>query len=236
MTNLIVQGCKIDWSCVPADSYLWKINSLREMEKCEFSRSVTFFVGENGSGKSTLLEAIALAYGFNPEGGTLNYRFSTHDSHSELGEHITLMKEPTKRKWGYFLRAESFYNVSSQEEAYFGPSSAGYHRKSHGEAFLSVFKGYCQSRGLYLLDEPESALSPQRQLALLRIIHEGVKVGGQFIIASHSPILMTYPGAEILSFDGGAVQSISYEDSSAYQLTKLVVEHPQEILRHLFKE
>lgn len=236
MTDLIIQGIKIDWSRVGVDSYLRGIRSLRGLEQLNFSSPVTCFVGENGSGKSTLLEAVALAYGFNPEGGSRNYQFSTYDSHSELGECLTLIKGLDRQKRGYFLRAESFYNVASQEEAYFGTQSAAYHRKSHGEAFLAVLDRHCKERGLYLLDEPESALSPQRQLSLLKLIDDGVKAGGQFILVTHSPILLAYPGASLLNFDGEGLTACAYEDTASYQVTKLMLDQPDRILHYLLED
>lgn len=236
MDNLIIQSLRIDWSKVATDSYLRGIKSLKNLDKLALTSPVTCFVGENGSGKSTLLEAIAVAYGFNPEGGSLNYRFSTYDSHSELGDCLALVKGSTGQKRGYFLRAESFYNVASQEEVYMGQHSAGYHRKSHGEAFLAVLEQQCRTKGLYLLDEPESALSPQRQLSLLSLIHEGVKAGGQFILATHSPLLLAYPEATLLTFDGEKLDTCSYEETSAYQVTKLMLDNPDQLLHHLLKE
>ena len=149
-------------------------------------------MGENGSGKSTLLEAIAIAYGFNPEGGTKNYSFSTYDSHSNLCESMRLLKGYRKAGWGYFLRAESFYNVATKEEEYadMAHPSRKYHQKSHGESFLSMAQSQLKPNGLYIFDEPEAALSPQRQLTLLMEIYECAKNGSQFIIVTHSPILL----------------------------------------------
>lgn len=199
---------------------------------------MTFFVGENGSGKSTLLEAIAVAYGFNPEGGTLNYSFSTYDSHSELHDAIRLVRSFNKAKWGYFLRAESFYNVATAEEEYTKIQGIPqhYHEKSHGESFLSVIQKNFDQNGLYILDEPEAALSPQRQLTLLLEISKCVKNDSQFIIVTHSPILLGYPNADILSFDDEKIQSISYEDTQSYQITKMFINDRRQILRHLFEE
>lgn len=236
MEEQIIQGFRINWSKIPSDSYLHRIGSLKQVEAFQLDSPVTCFVGENGSGKSTLLEAIAIAYGFNPEGGSLNYRFSTYDSHSELGGCLTLVKGLVSQKRGYFLRAESFYNVASQEEHYFGSQSARYHQQSHGEAFLALLSQQIKGRGLYLLDEPESALSPQRQLALLKLINEGVKAGSQFMIATHSPILLAYPEATLLSFDGERLEPCAYEDTSSYQVTKLFLERPDRLFHHLFEE
>jgi len=151
-----------------------------------FDKSITFFIGENSSGKSTLLEALAVAYDFNPEGGTKNYSFSTYDSHLRLHEAVRVSKGYRKVKWGYFLRAESFYNVATKEEEYADIShpSEKYHEKSHGESFLALAQNQLKPNGLYLFDEPEAALSPQRQLTLLMEIYSCAKHGSQFIIVT----------------------------------------------------
>ena len=169
MNDQFIHGVIFDWDRIDNDSYLKRIEAFKGVEKLDFNKAITFFVGENGSGKSTLLEALAVAHGFNPEGGTKNYIFSTHDTHSELCDAIRISKGYRKEKWGYFLRAESFYNVATQEEEYADLThpSAKYHEKSHGESFLELAQNNLHSNGLYLFDEPEAALSPQRQLTLL---------------------------------------------------------------------
>ena len=165
MSDLKILGLRIDWNKIDEGSYLRNIPALSSVESLEFRKPITFFVGENGSGKSTLIEAMAVQYGFNPEGGTKNYSFSTYDSHSELHDALTLVRSASKAQWGYFLRAESFYNVATQENEY--SKSGGvpqfYHSMSHGESFLAMAKENFKPNGLYLLDEPEAALSPQRQ-------------------------------------------------------------------------
>ena len=161
MNNQFIQRIGIDWDGIGRDSYLREIEALKGLEGLEFLRPVTFFVGENGSGKSTLLEAIAVAYGFNPEGGTRNYSFSTYDSHSELCEALKISRGYRKANWGYFLRAESFYNVATKEEEYADLThpSAKYHEKSHGESFLALAQNNQRPNGLYLFDEPEAPFS-----------------------------------------------------------------------------
>ena len=144
MNDQFIQGIIFDWNKIDDDSYLKQIEALKDVERLEFQNSINFFVGENGSGKSTLLEAIAIAYGFNPEGGTKNYVFSTHDTHSELCDAIRVVKGYRKEKWGYFLRAESFYNVATKEEEYGGIDSARYHERSHGEGFLALAQNNLQ--------------------------------------------------------------------------------------------
>ncbi len=236
--ELYLTGLQVKWDRIEQDSYLRKIAALNGLDELRFNSPVTFLVGENGSGKSTLLEAVAVAYGFNPEGGTLNYSFSTYDSHSELHNALRLVRSFNKAKWGYFLRAESFYNVASAEEEYTRIQGIPqhYHEKSHGESFLSVIQKNFGKNGLYFLDEPEAALSPQRQLTLLLEISKCVRNGSQFIIVTHSPILLGFPDAEILSFDDGEIHPISYEDTQSYQITKMFINDRRQILRHLLDE
>lgn len=236
MNEQFIRGIRFDWDEIARDSYLRKIEAFQGMERLDFNKPITFFVGENGSGKSTLLEAIAVAYGFNPEGGTKNYIFSTHDTHSELFDAIRVEKGYRKEKWGYFLRAESFYNVATQEEEYMGILSAGYHKRSHGESFLELAQRNLQANGLYLFDEPEAALSPQRQLTLLMQIYECAKEGAQFIIATHSPILLGIPKAEIYRFDKGRIHRCTYEETESYQVTEMFINNRQILLSRLLEE
>ena len=232
--DLLIKGLSINWSEIDEDSYLRKIDALKELNSLFFSKNITIFVGENGSGKSTLLEAIAIAYGFNPEGGTRNYNFSTYNSHSELCDAIRLYKGIKRSNWGYFLRAESFYNVATAEELYEGiDASKHYHQKSHGESFLQLVQNNFVGNSLYILDEPEAALSPQRQLTLLYEIQHCIEDGSQFIIVTHSPILLGMPNAEILSFDSGPIHKIEYEDTDSYKITKLFIENKEQLLNKL---
>ncbi len=238
MEQRFIQQVTIDWSNISEHSYLRKIPALQFEESIKFHKNITFFVGENGTGKSTLLEAIAVAEGFNPEGGTKNYNFSTYNSHSELHEAIRMYRSFMKPKYGYFLRAESFYNVASKEEEYadeWHPSQK-YHEKSHGESFLALAQNSFRPGGLYLLDEPEAALSPQRQLTLLIEISRLSKQGAQFIIASHSPILLGIPDAQILSFDDGVIHECEYEDTESYQVTEMFINNREYFLGRLLRE
>ena len=238
MEQRFIQQVTIDWSKISSDSYLRKIPALQFEKSIKFNKNITFFVGENGTGKSTLLEAIAVAEGFNPEGGTKNYNFSTYNSHSELHEAIRMYRSYIKPKYGYFLRAESFYNVASKEEEYadaWHPSEK-YHEKSHGESFLALAQNSFRPNGLYLLDEPEAALSPQRQLTLLIEISRLSKQGAQFIIASHSPILLGIPDAQILSFDDGVIHACEYEDTESYQVTEMFINNREYFLGRLLTE
>ncbi len=235
MNELFVQGFTVEWSEIEANSYLWDIPTIGGLSELQFRRPVTFMVGENGSGKSTLLEAMAIAAGFNPEGGTKNYAFSTYASHSELYRAMRLVRGCRLPEWGYFLRAESFYNVATQEEAYTGPGrpSEKYHEKSHGESFLAVAQKHFRERSLYFMDEPEAALSAQRQLTLLVDIYNCAAAGSQFFIATHSPILLGLPGAEILAFNEDGLQPCAYEETEAYQVTEMFINNRRQLLRHL---
>lgn len=238
MDSKFIQSIWIEWDKIPEHSYLRRIKALDFSEKLSFHKNITFFVGENGTGKSTLLEAIAVAYGFNPEGGSLNYRFSTYDSHSELYHALKMSRGFQKPVYSYFLRAESFYNVASKEEEYSDIShpSKKYHEKSHGESFLALVQESFRPGGLYLLDEPEAALSPQRQLTLLIEINKLAKQGAQFIIASHSPILLGIPDAQILSFDDGRIHECDYLETESYQVTEMFINNREYLLTRLLME
>lgn len=230
-----------------ANSYLNSlpaVNWLKE-HRLMLDTPVTFLVGENGSGKSTLLEAIAVSCGFNAEGGTRNFTFSTRATHSELGEYITVAKRRYPRD-GFFLRAESFYNVATNidemdEEPSFSPrlidsyGGVSLHSQSHGESFLALVQNRFGGEGLYLLDEPEAALSPTRQLTLLGEMHQLVERDSQFIIATHSPILMAYPGARIYELSENGIASVEYRETEHYQLTRRFLENPERMLRYLLE-
>lgn len=238
MNEQFIQRLSIDWNKIEQSSYLRKIEAIKDLEDLVFEKPITFFVGENGSGKSTLLEALAVAYGFNPEGGTKNYSFSTYDSHSQLYEAIRVSKGFRKAKWGYFLRAESFYNVATKEEEYadIAHPSEKYHEKSHGESFLALAQNQLRPDGLYLFDEPEAALSPQRQLTLLMEICSCAKQGSQFIIVTHSPILLGIPDAQIVSFDDGTVHNCEYEETESYKVTEMFINNRELLLGRLLSE
>jgi len=230
MNTNFIKSIHIDWDRVDEYSYIRDIEALKNLDSLQFTEPVTFFVGENGSGKSTLLEAIAISSGFNPEGGTRNYNFSTYDSFSELHEAVRLSRGVRRPAWGYFLRAESFYNVATKSMDY---KTEEYHEMSHGEGFLYVAQHHFQPNGLYILDEPEAALSPQRQLTLLLEIHNCVMEGSQFIVVTHSPILLGMPDSQILSFDGGTIHPCEYEDTDSYQITKMFLDNREQLLNQL---
>lgn len=214
------------------------IKYLSEEKYLFFDSDVTFFVGENGTGKSTLLEAIAVAYGFNAEGGTKNFSFSTKDTHSELSEHLTLTKRDYAKD-GFFLRAESLYNAATyidEVEATHNYGNVSLHNQSHGESFLSIVHNRFLGNGIYILDEPEAALSPMRLLTLIVEINELVNKNSQFIIATHSPILMSFPNAEIFEFSQKGIKKVRYQDTEHFQITKRFLESPEKILHYLLDD
>lgn len=241
LNSLFISEVNIDWRKIPEDSYLHTINSIKNLKQLIFRKPITFFTGENGSGKSTLLEAIAVAYGLNPEGGSKDFNFHTKDTHSELCNAVTLYKGCKRVKDTFFLRAESFYNVASIAEEYsmgepsffdrYGGTSL--HEQSHGESFLNLISERFSSNSLYILDEPEAALSPQRQLSVLSQIYHLSQKGTQFIIASHSPILLGTPNSEILSFDGNNITPIDYLSTESYKITELFINHKDFLLNQL---
>lgn len=220
-----------------AEAHPFNIPAVQAIDQIAFHPNVTFFVGENGAGKSTVLEAIALALGFGPEGGTLNVQHRTVESVSALHQVLRLARGVPKPRDAYFLRAESFFNLATymDEVDYLGGyGGRSLHRQSHGEAFLSVLLHKLRGDGLYLFDEPEAALSPNRQLAALRAIHQLVEAGSQFIIATHSPILLAYPQARIVVFDGSGVTEMAYEDTEHFAVTRdFLNHHPRRIAQLL---
>lgn len=220
-------------------SYPFSIPAIQNLDILKFDPKVTFLIGENGSGKSTLIEGIAISMGFNAEGGSKNFHFASRSTHSDLHQHLRVAKGTLRPRDGYFLRAESFYNVATEidalgvADAYGGESL---HRQSHGESFLSLIMNRFRGNGLYILDEPEAALSPARQLACLRVIHELVNKGSQFLIATHSPILMAYPMATIYMLDEEGIKPIRYEDTDHYQVSRMFFDRREQMLRDLFQE
>lgn len=204
--------------------YPFSIPALRHFKLLAFHPKVTYLSGENGMGKSTLLEAIAVACGFNPEGGSRNFNFSTRASHSELHQYLRIAKGPVKPKTGFFLRSESFFNVATNIEQvdptlleYYGGISL--HEQSHGEAFWALFMHRFGPNGLYILDEPEAALSPTRQMAMLTRMHELVNQGSQFIVATHSPIVMAYPDAFIYELSENGMALRKYTETENFRVS-----------------
>ena len=218
-------------------AYPYDVPALANFSRLEFRRPVTFIMGENGMGKSTLLEAIAVKAGFNAEGGSKNFRFATRASHSDLYENIVLGRGLQPRD-GYFLRAESFYNVATEIEnvadgvlRYYGDRSL--HRQSHGESFLALLSHRLFGHGLYIFDEPEAALSPSRQMYMLCRMKQLAEMGSQFIVSTHSPIVMSYPGAEIYEITDHGLQLTQLEETSHYLLMKRFILDRKGILRQM---
>ena len=216
------------------DIYPFNIDVVKNFEELDIDCPVTFFVGENGIGKSTFIEAIAVALGLPAEGGTENFRYETRNTTSELSEYLKISRY-NKAKTKFFLRAESFYNFSSEVDnlGVRGSYGGSLHECSHGESFLQLVQNRFSDHGLYILDEPEAALSPQRQLSLLCLIDQLVKEGSQFIIATHSPILISYRNGKILDLNQN-FKEVKYEDTEIYSLYKMYLERPEEMQSRLF--
>lgn len=247
-SNLYVKGIKIE--PIKEKCYYRNLPAVKhiiDMEMLPINSNVTFLVGENGVGKSTLIEAIAVEMGFNPEGGTKNFSFSTNDSHSGLCDYMTIVKGVRKPMDGFFLRAESMYNAASyiderdaDPEDFLSPKiidsygGVSLHKQSHGESFLSMVENRFGGNGFYILDEPEAALSPTRLLRLMCNMKNLVNSNSQFIISTHSPILMAFPGAEVLELTEHGIRSVSYKETEHYDITRRFLEAPERMLREMF--
>lgn len=225
------------------NQYPFSVPAVKGLSELALHKNVTFFVGENGTGKSTLIEAIAVNFGFNAEGGSRNFSFETYHSHSALSNYLLLTKGVKHPRDGYFLRAESFYNVATNIEQLDETPSGGpeikdsyggsLHECSHGESFFALLNNRLGGHGVYIFDEPEAALSPQRQLAMLCRIDELVKQDSQLIIATHSPILTAYPNSMIYAFSEKGIQQVEYEQTDNYQITKEFLNHYKNMLKDL---
>lgn len=220
----------------PSSRYPYSLAAVRALAELDFA-PVTILVGANGSGKSTLVEALAVAADFNAEGGSRNLMFETNPTHSELAEHISLRWEK-RPKWGWFLRAETFYGMAThiERDEWLRPTFADLHRRSHGESFLAIIDEKMTSNGLFFLDEPESALSFHGQLSLLNVMHSAVQQGAQFILATHSPMLMAFPGARIYELDDDGATELPYDEVEAVTLWRSFLSSPDQFFRHLFQE
>jgi predicted ATPase len=224
-----------DWTVYP-----FSVPTIASLPEINLTSRIVFFTGENGSGKSTLLEAIATHYGFGPEGGNRNYQYDStiqKDSTDTLARTLRLAFDK-RTGAGFFLRAESFFNTASYIDSLYPPGSGSFHAQSHGESFLTILERKFTRNGLFLLDEPEAALSPQRQLSFLILIHDTLRTykDAQFIISTHSPVLLGYPGAQILSFDDGHLQEITYEDTAPMQIVRRFVNDRDSFLQELFQD
>ena len=231
---------------LPKESYLNALPAVRYLADhgVDFHKQVTFFVGENGSGKSTLIEALAISQGFNPEGGTKNFRFSTENSHSELCDYLRVARGFLYPRDGFFLRAESFYNVASnidqmdREPGSGSPVIMSYggvslHRQSHGESFLALVENRFGGHGLYILDEPEAALSPRGIIRLMQNMDRLAGEDSQFIIATHSPMLITFPDAEIYQIREDGIVSVPFKETSHYRTTVRFLQNPESAIEDI---
>ena len=220
--------------------YPFSIPAIRQLDELELHPQVTLLAGDNGSGKSTLVEAIAVAAGFNAEGGSRHMTVSTRPSHSVLHKHLRLVRGTRRPRTGYFLRAESFFNVATHVEgildAVVSHGGIPLHEQSHGESFISLVTHRFGPRGLYILDEPEAALSLRGVLALMRRMHDLVAVGSQFIVSTHSPVLLGYPGAKIYVLSGDGIAETRYQDTDVFELTRSFLDDRERFLHHLFEE
>lgn len=238
----------LDRERVPTpDSYPFNLTAVRHLRSLQLHPGVTFIIGENGAGKSTLLEAIAVAWGFNAEGGSRSFQFLTRSSHSVLHEYIRLSRGVSRPRDGYFLRAESFFNVATQIEKLdedfdniphiadsYGRRAL--HEQSHGEAFLALLMKRFTGNGFYILDEPEAALSPSRQMVVLSRIHELVSQGSQFLVATHSPIIMAYPNSCIYQLADDGMSSVDYTDTEHYAVTRSFLNSHEKMLAILMDQ
>ena len=228
------------------DAYPFSIPALRDLVELELDPAVTFFVGENGSGKSTLIEAVAIAAKLNPEGGSRFLRMSTHESQSPLHRYLRLIKGTRRIRDGFFLRAESFFNVATRLEQMqreegggnaLGPyGGKSLHEQSHGESFLALIANRFGPDSFFVLDEPEAALSLRGQLALMRRMHDLVAQGSQFVISTHSPVLLGYPDATIYALSDAGIVKTDYRDTENYELTRSFLDDRDQFLRHLFAD
>ena len=233
-------SARIMWEQVAdRDVYPFSLPAISNVDTIEFHPQVTFLVGENGSGKSTLIEALAVAWGFNAEGGTRNHQSSTRSTHSDLYRYLRLSKSLRKSGLGFFLRAESLYNIATEIDNIgymdtYGNKSL--HEQSHGESFWALLEHKFRGDALYILDEPEAALSPSRQMSMLVRMHDLVRQNSQFIIATHSPILMAYPGALIYQVSKYGLVQIAYEDTEHFEVTRNFLNRHEQMVAQLLKD
>lgn len=238
MDNLYISGFRFKDN-LPKYSYLNNlpvVKYLKNNNEMLFDKNIVFFVGENGSGKSTLIEALAIAYGFNAEGGSKNFNFSTHRVQYDLPDSITLFRSAYPKD-GFFFRAESFYNVATNidEIKVGGYGDISLHAQSHGESFMSLFFKRFRGRGMYMLDEPEAALSPSRQMSLLAHIIK-LSDNSQFIISTHSPILLACPNSQIFQLSDDGISEVSYSDIEAVQIYKQFLDNPERMVKYLTED
>jgi predicted ATPase len=234
----MIRSVSLDRDGIELDRYPFSIPAIGALGTLELDPHVTLFAGENGSGKSTLIEAIAIAAGFNAEGGSRNMSMSTRASHSKLHEALRLVRDTRPVRDGWFLRAESFYNLAThvEELGVSGYGETALHEQSHGESFLALVLNRFFGRGLYILDEPEAALSVRGQLALMRRMYELVEGGSQFLVSTHSPVLLGYPGARIYVLSESGIEKSAYEETEQYDLTRSFLADRDRFLHYLFAD
>jgi predicted ATPase len=246
MTRHFLHSVSLDRGSVPDwEVHPFSVPAIQQLRSIELHPKVTFLVGENGSGKSTLLEAIAEKLGFRFSGGSRVESMFKHEYSSPLTPLLTLSRTPNRPMDGFFLRAESFYNWATElDELEATPHCGGVlgsyggkslHAQSHGESFLNLLTQRIDGHGIYLFDEPEAALSPQRQLSMLVRMHDLVDEFSQFIIATHSPLLMAYPDAWIYQFGPEGIQRVDYEDTEHFQITRNFMRDPKVMLKRLLR-
>ena len=241
-SNLMIKKVTLERNKIESfDEYPFNIEIIKNFKELNFDTQVTFLVGENGTGKSTFIEALAVALGLPAEGGTENFRYETHNTTSNLSKYLRISTF-NRPKTKFFLRAESFYNFSTEMErlvkedgfaALLRSYGGNLHNCSHGESFIQLVQNRFSDHGLYILDEPEAALSPQRQLSLLCLIDELAKEGSQFIIATHSPILISYRDGKILDLNNN-FKEIEYKDTEIYSIYKMYIDSPDLVQHRLF--
>ena len=242
--NLIISKIELDRREIEDfNKYPFNIKIIKNFKNLEFNKNVTFLIGENGIGKSTFIEAIAIYLGLPSEGGTQNFMFSTKNTSSDLYKYLKI-REENKAQTKFFLRAESFYNFSTEVQrlveednfySLYNSYGGNLHKCSHGESFIKLVQNRFTDHGLYILDEPEAALSPTRQMSLLYLIDELAKNGSQFIISTHSPILISYRDGEILDLNDG-FKKIKYEDTDIYKTYKAYLDNPDLMQKRLLDE
>lgn len=230
-----------DWKAFP-----FCIPAVKKLKRLELHPAVTFLIGENGIGKSTLIEAMAIRMGFNPEGGSKNFQFKTRESHSELYHFLTLERAPHRPMDGFFLRAESFFTLATEiDDIEKQPFCAGLlqsyggkslHEQSHGESFFSLLQHRLGSQGVYIFDEPEAALSPARQMSVLTLMHDLVRDHSQFIISTHSPIIMAYPHSYIYLLNEKGIKKVKYEETEHFQVTRDFLNRHEKMVHYLLSE
>ncbi len=245
-SNLFIDRITLQRPGDEEEDYIFQLPVVKHLLQdggLEFKNRVTFFTGENGVGKSTLLEAIAVAWGFNAEGGTKNYNFASKETHSSLYRHMKISKGIKKPTDGFFLRAESFYNIASEVDRldeisplFYCYGGKSLHDQSHGEGFMSLILNRFGGNGLYIFDEPETALSPSRQMTLLAQINQLANNNSQFIISTHSPILLAFPEATIYVLSEDGIVPTPYEETEPYILTKQFLNQTPKILKCLLDE